>query len=81
MKHEILKTSTGIELKHRNGWMMETNVAKAVGFTQAHQVRSLPIPRISVAHPKAKPQSYNRYRAEDVKAFIEANTTTPGLTA
>lgn len=73
---EVLTTTTGVHLPHRNGWMVERAVARALGLVMCRKVRGLPIPRTNVAKPGAK-RALNRYRAEDVKAYIEANTSKP----
>jgi hypothetical protein len=72
---ETHTTPSGWVLKHTNGWMRETWVAQAVGFTQPHQARALPIKRLVGV---GTTQRSSRYRLEDVQAFIEANTAAVG---
>lgn len=76
MEIEVLTTATGVQLPHRNGWMVERAVAHALGLVKCGKVRGLPIPRTNLANPGAK-RSVNRYRVQDVKAYIEANTSKP----
>ena len=66
--------NTGFE--HQNGWMNETAVARALGVGSPHYVRRLPIPRTSLRTLTARYER-NRYRVEDVQAYLAAHTTTP----
>lgn len=76
MSKQTLQTATGLTLAHRDGWMTETEVARSIGVAMPKYVRELPIARTSIRRPNAKYER-NRYRAEDVKAYLEANTNTP----
>ena len=66
--------------EQQNGWMTETAVARALGVGSPHYVRRLPIPRTSLRTPTARYER-NRYRVEDVQAYLTANTTTPAMQA
>lgn len=68
----------GQPLLHRNGWMTESDVATALGGVQPKFARRLPINRTNVSKPGSR-RTCNRYRVEDVQAYIEANTSTPSV--
>lgn len=76
MQFEATTAANGVTLTHRGGWMTESEVARAIGVSQPRYVRRLPIQRISVKRPGSR-YARNRYRLDDVQAYIEANTTTP----
>ena len=73
---EVVIMANGVQLPHRNGWMVEKAVARALGLAKSEEARGLLIPRTNLAKPGAK-KVLNRYRADDVKAYLEANTSTP----
>jgi hypothetical protein len=66
----------GIELLHRNGWMNESDTARALGGVQPLFARRLPIPRTNVSKPNSR-RTCNRYRVDDVKTFLQAKTQEP----
>ncbi|MBO0615386.1 hypothetical protein [Thiothrix fructosivorans] len=70
----------GQPLLHRNGWMTETDAAWALGGVKPLFARRLPIPRTNVSKPNSR-RTCNRYRVEDVLAYLQANTAAPAPTA
>ncbi len=73
---EVVIMANGVQLPHRNGWMVEKAVARALGLAKSEEARGLFIPRTNLAKPGAK-KVLNRYRVDDVKSYLEANTSTP----
>ena len=65
-----------INFSHKNGWMTEYAVVKALGLANSDYVRRLPIPRTDMRLKGAK-RSCFRYRMDDVKKYLKENTVTP----
>lgn len=76
MVHGCVTASNGVELFHRNGWMLEADVCRAFGVTNRELVRGLPIPRIDFTGQHLRGakggRKVYRYRVNDVLHFLES---------
>lgn len=65
-----------IKFEHKNGWMTENAVVKALGLGNGGYVRKLPIPRTDM-RPKGAGRACYRYRVDDVEKYLNESTDTP----